>query len=60
MSPGADLTLSGESIAAKAAVDPVLTADGLRRRAADYVGANDPADGLFSPVVETFKASRPS
>jgi hypothetical protein len=54
MSPGADLTLSGESIAAKAAVDPVLTADGLRRRAADYVGANDPADGLFS------LSSRPS
>jgi hypothetical protein len=33
MSPWADLTLSGESIGAKAAVDPALTREGLRRRA---------------------------
>jgi monoterpene epsilon-lactone hydrolase len=50
MSPWADLTLSGDSISAKAAVDPALTPEGLRRRAADYVAAGDPADGLISPV----------
>jgi len=50
MSPWADLTLSGESIAGKAAVDPALTPDGLRRRAADYVAGSDPTDGLVSPV----------
>jgi acetyl esterase/lipase len=35
MSPWADLTLSGASIAGKADVDPALTAPGLRHRAAD-------------------------
>jgi acetyl esterase/lipase len=50
MSPWVDLTMSGESVAAKAALDPVLTADGLRRRAADYAAAGDPADRLISPL----------
>ncbi len=49
-SPWADLTLSGASITGKAAVDPALTPDGLRLRAADY-GAGDPLNGpLVSPV----------
>jgi monoterpene epsilon-lactone hydrolase len=39
MSPWADLTLSGDGMTGKAAVDPALTPAGLRRRAADYVGA---------------------
>ena len=34
----------------KAAVDPALTPEGLRRRAADYVAAGDAADELISPV----------
>ena len=50
MSPWADLTLSGESITAKAAVDPALTPEGLHRRALDYVGAGDPRSDLVSPV----------
>jgi len=50
MSPWADLTLSGESISAKAAVDPALTPEGLRRRALDYVAAGDPTAELVSPV----------
>jgi len=50
MSPWVDLTLSGASMAVKAALDPALTPDGLRRRASDYVGAGDPADGLLSPI----------
>jgi monoterpene epsilon-lactone hydrolase len=37
MSPWVDLTLSGSTLETKADVDPALTADGLRRRAADYV-----------------------
>ena len=41
MSPWVDLTLSGESISGKAALDPALTPDGLRRRAVDYVPAGD-------------------
>lgn len=50
LSPWADLTLSGASMAGKAAADPALTATALRRRAADYVAGGDPAAPLVSPV----------
>jgi acetyl esterase/lipase len=50
MSPWADLTLSGDSISAKAAVDPALTPEGLRRRAVDYVADRDPTADLVSPI----------
>ena len=50
MSPWADLTLSGDSISAKAAVDPALTPEGLRRRAVDYVAAGDRTVELVSPI----------
>jgi epsilon-lactone hydrolase len=50
MSPWADLTLSGESISTKAAVDPALTPEGLRRRAVDYVATGDLTAELISPL----------
>jgi epsilon-lactone hydrolase len=50
MSPWVDLTLSGDSMRERAALDPALTPEGLKRRARDYVGAGDPADGLLSPI----------
>jgi monoterpene epsilon-lactone hydrolase len=50
MSPWADLTLAGASMATKASIDPELTREGLRRAAADYVAAGDAADGQISPV----------
>jgi monoterpene epsilon-lactone hydrolase len=50
MSPWADLTLSGDSISGKTAVDPALTPEGLARRAADYVPDGDPAAELVSPI----------
>jgi epsilon-lactone hydrolase len=50
MSPWADLTLSGESITGKAALDPALTPEGLRRRAVDYVAAGDRTAELVSPI----------
>ena len=50
MSPWADLTLSGDSISGKAAVDPALTPEGLRRRAVDYVAAGDRTAELVSPI----------
>jgi len=50
MSPWADLTLSGESMSEKAAVDPALTPEGLRRRAVDYVAAGDRRAELVSPI----------
>ena len=50
MSPYVDLTLSGETLAEKEALDPVLTPDGLRVRVPDYVAGADAADPLISPV----------
>jgi monoterpene epsilon-lactone hydrolase len=50
MSPYADLTLSGETLAGKQPVDPILTPEGLRVRVPDYVGAADASDPLISPV----------
>lgn len=50
MSPYVDLTLSGETLAEKADVDPLLTPDGLRARVPDYVGRADAADPNISPI----------
>ena len=50
MSPWVDLTLSGNSIGEKAAVDPALTPEGLRRRAGDYVVDGDRTADLVSPI----------
>jgi hypothetical protein len=50
MSPWADLTLSGTSVTEKASLDPALTPEGLRRRAADYAGGSDPATTRISPI----------
>jgi epsilon-lactone hydrolase len=50
MSPYADLTLSGETIAARAASDPILTPEGLRLRVPDYVGGADASDPQISPI----------
>ena len=50
MSPYADLTLSGETLAEKQQADPVLTPQGLRVRVPDYVAGADASDPLISPV----------
>jgi acetyl esterase/lipase len=50
MSPYADLTLSGDSIADREAVDRTLTPEGLRLRMPDYVAGADASDPLISPV----------
>jgi epsilon-lactone hydrolase len=50
MSPYADLTLSGETILDKEAVDPILTPVGLRLRIPDYVAGADASDPHISPV----------
>ena len=50
MSPWADLTLSGDSVSAKAAVDPALSPEGLRRRAVDHVADGDRTADLVSPI----------
>jgi monoterpene epsilon-lactone hydrolase len=50
MSPYVDLTLSGETLAAKREVDPLLTPEGLRARVPDYVGGADATDPYISPI----------
>jgi monoterpene epsilon-lactone hydrolase len=50
MSPYADLTLSGASIADRESVDRTLTPEGLRLRIPDYVAGADASDPLISPV----------
>jgi monoterpene epsilon-lactone hydrolase len=59
MSPWADLSLSGASITGKAAADPVLTAAGLRRRAADYADGTDPRIPGISPVFADLRGLPP-
>jgi monoterpene epsilon-lactone hydrolase len=50
MSPYVDLTLSGETLVQKEALDPVLTPEGLRVRVPDYLAGADASDPLISPV----------
>jgi acetyl esterase/lipase len=50
MSPYADLTLSGETLAEKQAVDPVLSPEGLRVRVREYLAGADASDPLISPI----------
>jgi epsilon-lactone hydrolase len=50
MSPYADLTLSGETLVERPSLDPVLTPEGLRVRAPEYVAGADASDPLISPI----------
>jgi monoterpene epsilon-lactone hydrolase len=59
MSPYVDLTLAGETLTARAALDPVLTPEGLRVRVADYVGDADAADPLISPIFGDLRGLPP-
>jgi acetyl esterase/lipase len=59
MSPYADLTLSGETLAEKQAVDPILTPEGLRVRVPDYVAGADASDPLISPVFGDLRGLPP-
>jgi epsilon-lactone hydrolase len=50
MSPWADMAGLGQSITAKADVDPVITAEAVRVRARDYLNGTDASDPAVSPV----------
>ena len=58
-SPYADLTLSGASMTAKAAVDPSFSRAAIAVRARDYAGAADPRDPLISPVFADLRGLPP-
>ncbi|HEY2166228.1 MAG TPA: alpha/beta hydrolase [Jatrophihabitantaceae bacterium] len=59
MSPYADLSLSGESLDERAALDPVLTPAGLRVRAVEYLAGADAADPLISPIFGDLRGLPP-
>ena len=50
LSPWTDLTMTGASIAAKAAADPLVRGSGLERCAGWYLGDGDRSDPLASPL----------
>jgi epsilon-lactone hydrolase len=50
MSPWVDLAGTGQSITAKADVDPIITADAVHIRARDYLNGADASDPSVSPV----------
>ena len=59
MSPYADLTLSGETILERQALDPILTPDGLRLRIPDYLAGADASDPQISPVFGDLRGLPP-
>jgi monoterpene epsilon-lactone hydrolase len=59
MSPYVDLTLSGETLAEKWELDPLLTPDGLRARVPDYVAGADAADPYISPIFGDLRGLPP-
>jgi monoterpene epsilon-lactone hydrolase len=50
ISPWTDMTMSGESVVSKAEADPMITAEGITRVRAAYVGTADPRSPLASPI----------
>ena len=59
MSPWADLAATGNSITAKADVDPIITAEAVRVRARDYLGSADASDPAVSPVYASLAGLPP-
>ena len=60
MSPWTDLTSSGESFTAKAAVDPVLDSAYINRMIDAYAGERDLKDPLVSPLFGDFTGFPPT
>lgn len=50
MSPMTDLTATGASFTSKKGIDPNISAEAIRTRSAQYLGAVDPTDPLVSPI----------
>jgi acetyl esterase/lipase len=59
MSPYADLTLSGDTLVEKQALDATLTPDGLCLRVPDYVAGAEAADPYISPVFGDLRGLPP-
>jgi monoterpene epsilon-lactone hydrolase len=59
MSPWADLTLSGNTIVDRQAVDPILTGEALSVRVGDYVASANASDPFISPVFADLRGLPP-
>jgi epsilon-lactone hydrolase len=59
ISPWVDLTCSGASYTSKAAVDPIVTRDGVAVMAKAYVAAGDPKAPLVSPLFADLRGLPP-
>jgi epsilon-lactone hydrolase len=59
LSPWADLTMSGASLAAKAHSDPALTADALALRARSYLAGAAPSAAYASPALADLRGLPP-
>lgn len=51
MSPWVDLCVSGDSVASKAGIDPLASADLLKQMVQRYLGDVDPREPLASPIL---------
>lgn len=60
MSPWSDLTASGASVEANAAIDPMLKPHYLARAAEFYLDGRDPADPAASPLFADLKGLPPT
>ena len=58
-SPWTDMTCSSESYETNKDVDPILTKEFVMNSAKAYLGDNDPADPLFSPIFGSFEKFPP-
>jgi acetyl esterase/lipase len=59
LSPWADLTMSGSSLASKDQADPALSADALSVRARSYLAGTDPAVPCASPALADLRGLPP-
>ena len=59
MSPYVDLTLSGETLRTRQAVDPTLTPDGLRVRVPEYLDGAHADDPRISPIFGDLRGLPP-
>jgi monoterpene epsilon-lactone hydrolase len=59
LSPGADMTLSGDLTKLVGSLDPMLDAEGVIDVVAAYAGAADPRDPLVSPVFGDYTGITP-
>lgn len=60
LSPWTDLTMSGASMASKAAIDPLIHAPYLEELAEAYAGRNDRRDPLVSPLFSDLRGFPPT